>query len=935
MKLVLQVSDASDLMPKDGHGSSNPFVEVEFDQQVHRTQTKQKDLNPVWNETLVFNVSDPSKLPNQVIDIVVYNDPRNAGSHHRNFLGRVRISGSSVPFAEPEAVLQRYPLDKRGLFSNIRGDIALKIYAVRDPGGPPPSGGSEPAAEANEHSGKTKTKKKKNQGKETSTQSWYSIGNGVPHVPSSLFQTDPFLKPVEEEITITNRSDFFRKEQGSPMVQLQHMHAMPFPPETAKMGLPVEAGLVRARELGKKRMGLVEQMEYLYVKVEKARDLPTMDVTGSLDPYVEVKVGNYKGVTKYVEKNQNPVWNQVFAFPKERLQANRVEVVLKDKDLLKDDFVGRIIIDLAEVPRRVPPDGPLAPAWYKLENKDGEKIDSLGEVMLAVWMGTQADQCFPETLHADAYSLSPEAVAHTRSGVYHSPKLFYLRLHIIEAQDLVPSDKTRPPDTLVKVELTPNQVRVTRPSPVRTHNPVWNEEFLFVASEPLSEHQLILTVEDRVGPNKREPLGRVILPLSEVATFRSDHHKPIDPHWFNLGRPHSPDESNKEARFASKIHLRVCLEAGYHVLDESIHYSSDLQPSAKHLWAHGIGLLEVGILGASHLLPMKTKEGGTTDAYCVAKYGSKWVRTRTHLDTLAPRWNEQYTWEVHDPCTVITLAVFDNCQILGERTRADRPIGKVRVRLSTLETDRVHAQSYPLLLLQPSGLKSTGELHVALRFTCTAWLNMMTLYAKPLLPKMHYVNPIPVAHVDILRKHAVQIVATRMARSEPPLRPEAVRRARLEESGDDVSGDRALLHPGVLPGADPADGVPVPVRVGGLELQVPPAGPAEDGPEAVPRGGGPPGRVGRGVRHVPDEPADGPGADEVRPAAERGGEGADGGGGPGDAGGAGPGDTRMEGPAGHRNIRHLLSARGSDALRGAAPGGGNGGGTVPDEAPQV
>ncbi|XP_068663166.1 FT-interacting protein 7-like [Aristolochia californica] len=761
MKLFVRVSDASYLMPKDGHGSSNPFVEVEFDQQLHRTQTKYKDLNPVWNETLVFNVSDPNKLPNQVIDVVVYND-RNSG-HQRNFLGRVRISGVSVPFAESEAVLQRYPLDKRGLFSNIRGDIALQIYAVRDLGEPsPPSNGSDTAAKTNDAGNEPGKKKMKKKNQDKETQSWYSIGNGAPH------QSDP-VKPIEEEM---KRSDFFRKEHG-PMLSVQHMHAMPFPPEAAKMGMPVEAAFLRARE-GKRRMGLVDQMEYLYVKVEKARDLPTMDVTGSLDPYVEVKVGNYKGVTKYVEKSQKPVWNQVFAFPKERLQANRLEVVLKDKDLVKDDFVGRIIIDLAEIPRRVPPDGPLAPTWYKLENKDGEKVDKLGEVMLAVWMGTQADQCFPDTLHADAHSLSPEAVAHTRSGVYHSPKLFYLRLHIIEAQDLVPSDKTRPPDILVKVELTPNQVRFTRPSPVRTHNPVWNEELMFVASEPLSEQQLILTVEDRVGPNKRDPLGWVILRLSDVATFRSDHYKPVDPHWFNLGRPHSSDESKKEVKFASKIHLRVCLEGGYHVLDESTHYSSDLQPSDKHLWTHSIGLLEVGIIGASHLLPMKTKEGGTTDAYCVAKYGSKWVRTRTHLDTLAPRWNEQYTWEVSDPCTVITLSVFHNSQILDKKATADQPIGKVRVRLSTLETDRVYAQSYPLLLLQPSGLKSTGELHVALRFTCTAWLNMMTLYARPLLPKMHYLHPIPVVHVDILRRHAVQIVAARMARAEPPLRPEAV-----------------------------------------------------------------------------------------------------------------------------------------------------------------
>ncbi|KAL2543689.1 protein QUIRKY-like [Forsythia ovata] len=78
--------------------------------------------------------------------------------------------------------------------------------------------------------------------------------------------------------------------------------------------------------------------------------------------------------------------------------------------------------------------------------------------------------------------------------------------------------------------------------------------------------------------------------------------------------------------------------------------------------------MEVGILGAQWLLPMKMKDGrGTTDAYCVAKYGQKWVRTRTILDNLSPKWNEQYTWELYDPCRVITLGVFNNCHLGSDK----------------------------------------------------------------------------------------------------------------------------------------------------------------------------------------------------------------------------------------------------------------------------
>ncbi|MCL7022120.1 hypothetical protein MKW94_004779 [Papaver nudicaule] len=779
-KLVVEVLDASDLMPKDGNGSASPFVEVDFDQQRQRTQTKHKDINPSWNEQLVFSVADPKNLPNSTVDVVVYNDQK--GNHHKNFLGRVRISGISIPLSESEAAIQRYPLEKRGMFSYIRGDIALKVYAICDPSySAAPMhfegvGVVEPQKLEDIHNKKLEeevkndaAKKKKKKEKERRT--FHSIGTAnttnFHTVPPPSFSGFGFEsgKPVTAE----RRSDFARVGQSTAM-HMQFPGQPEFglvetsPPVAARMGY-------RGRYKTETTYDLVEQMHYLYVNVVKARDLPSMDLTGSLDPYVEVKLGNYKGVTKYLEKNQNPVWGQIFAFSRERLQSNLVEVVLKDKDFAKDDFVGRVAFDLSEVPVRVPPDSPLAPEWYKLEDKNGEKVK--GEVMLAVWMGTQADESFPDAWHSDAHSVNVENLSNTRSQVYFSPKLCYLRIHIIEAQDLVPSDRGRNPNTFVKIQLG-NQHRVTRPSPNHSVNPIWNEELMFVASEPMDD-RIIITVEDRIGPDKHEILGVLVLPVY-AATQRHDN-KLVNPKWFNLDKHSSAkeDEEKKEIRFSSKIHLRLTLDLGYHVLDEATHYSSDLQPSAKHLKKPSIGVLEIGILSARNLLPMKTSEGRATDAYCVAKYANKWIRTRTILDTLAPRWNEQYTWEVYDPCTVITVGVFDNCHVNGskEEQSKDKRIGKVRIRLSTLETDRVYIHYYPLLVLQP-GLKKTGEIQLALRFTCTAWVNMVNLYSKPLLPKMHYAQPISVHHLDWLRHQAMQIVAARLSRSEPPLRREAI-----------------------------------------------------------------------------------------------------------------------------------------------------------------
>ncbi|XP_039774609.1 FT-interacting protein 7-like [Panicum virgatum] len=794
MKLAVEISDAADLSPKDGAASCNPYVEVDFDGQRQRTATKPADRNPYWNQTLVFDVRDPARFPSLAIDVSVLHDRRllqDAASSLRphTFLGRVRINAASVAQSPQEALLQRYPLEKRGLFSRVSGDIALRIYLLTQNGD----------GDANNSNNAAAASMDGQQQQQEPVAFAPPDGNGKSGGGSHDHQDEPRIfrsVPAAAESAApaaTTAGDQRRRATlhavAAPPPPPGQTVVMPRPPAAAAAPPPPGAayGLVETKPPLPAKMGpraaaaaaakiastydMVEPMTYLYVSVVKARDLPTMDVTGALDPFVEVKLGNFKGVTKHLEKNPNPVWRQIFAFSSEHLQSNQLEVVVKDKDMIKDDFVGRVLFDMTDVPARVPPDSPLAPQWYRLADRSGEKLRH-GEIMLAVWKGTQADEAFPEAWHSDAHSLPLEGLASTRSKVYYSPKLAYLKVVAIAAQDVVPAEKGRAlAPTIAKIQLG-GQVRRTRPGqPGGSANPVWNEEFMFVAAEPFDE-PLVVTVEERVAAGRDEPVGRVIVPVAAPYVPRNDLAKAVDSKWFNLSRALTADEAaagKKDSKhFSSKIHLRLSLETAYHVLDESTHYASDLQPSAKKLRKGAVGILELGVLSARNLSKANT--------YCVAKYGAKWVRTRTALNTLAPRWNEQYTWEVFDPCTVLTVAVFDNTYCLGGEaaSKPDQRVGKVRVRLSTLEIDRVYTHLYPLMALSPSGLKKTGELHLAVRFTCTAWANMLGMYGRPLLPKMHYTHPISVLQLDYLRFQAMQMVAARLGRAEPPLRREVV-----------------------------------------------------------------------------------------------------------------------------------------------------------------
>lgn len=768
LKLGVEVVSAHNLLPKDGQGSSSAFVELHFDGQKFRSTVKDKDLDPVWNETFYFNISNPDELPNETLEAHVYNN--STKNHSKSSLGKVRIAGTSfVPYSD--AVILHYPLEKGTIFSRSRGELGLRVFITDDSS----VRSSNPVPAMDSSSSDQQVPDPLSKGKKGSRRTFQHLPNPNHqlHQPNSYVSSSS-QQPIHYGVGAM-RSDPNAPKMVRMYSNLSSQTAEYALKETSPVlgGGQVVGGRVIRADNPSSTYDLVEPMQFLFVRVVKAQDLPSKDLTGSLDPYVEVRVGNYKGVTKHLEKTKNPEWNTVFAFSKDRIQSSVMQVVVKDKDMVKDDFVGMVRFDLNEIPTRVPPDSPLAPEWYRLEAMKGEKIKE-GELMVAVWMGTQADEAYPDAWHSDSSSsfdgLVPQT--HIRSKVYHSPRLWYVRVNVIEAQDLVVADKTHFPDVYVKVHIG-NQTLRTKPVRTSTANAIWNEDLMFVAAEPFEDH-LILTVEDRVGPNKDEVLGRVFIPLNAVERRADDRN--VHSRWFNLQKPSATDiEETKKDKFASRLHLRVSLDGGYHVLDESTQYSSDLRPTAKQLWKPSIGILELGILNADGLHPMKTRDGrGTSDTYCVAKYGHKWIRTRTIVDSLNPKYNEQYTWEVFDPSTVLTVGVFDSSHGSGSSSSKETRIGKVRIRISTLETGHVYTHSYPLLVLRPSGVKKMGELHLVIRFSCTSMTNMMFQYSKPLLPKMHYVRPLSMIQLDVLRHEAVNIVAARLSRAEPPLKKEVV-----------------------------------------------------------------------------------------------------------------------------------------------------------------
>ncbi|KAF8670947.1 hypothetical protein HU200_050216 [Digitaria exilis] len=770
-------------------------------------------------------------------------------SGKNNFLGRVRIYGSQFSRRGEEGIVY-FPLEKRSLLSWVRGEVGLKIYYYDEPAeGPPPLPPPEDNAPPPEVPPEAP---KELHEMPAPTEAAVEVQQPAAH-PPPIFNVEE--APMHQPMMMPPMMHGPHGPHG-PMMPPMHgphgpmmppsMHGPPpmhgphgppppepphpepepssepeagdqYPPEVRKTRMASSTERVRVMRhhhpsdnnyhhyassprvisgrfvsagdsveppVQSSSYDLVEPMRYLFVRVVRVRGIRACD-----GPYVKVQAGPYSMRSRPgrdVAGTGNPEWNQVFAISHAKPEPT-LEISVWDGGAPSpaEAFLGGVCFDLSDVPVREQPDGPLAPQWYRLEG--GEPGMVTGDIMVAVWIGTQADDAFPEAWSTDA----PYA-AYTRSKVYQSPKLWYLRASVIEAQDLrVPAPPMGLPfDVRVKIQLGFQSARTRRSVASSSGSAfAWSEDLMFVASEPLDDTLLVL-VEDRSMIKEPSLLGHAAIPVASIEQ-RLDERQIVASRWFNLEGETSSighaggDRGPSPAFYSGRLHLRLCLEGGYHVLDEAAHVCSDYRPTAKQLWRPPVGMLELGIIGACGLLPMKTKGGGakgSTDAYCVAKYGKKWVRTRTVTDNLSPRWNEQYTWQVYDPCTVLTVAVFDNWRMFvagagGDgQQRQDYRIGKVRVRVSTLETNRAYTASYPLLVLLRSGLKKMGEVQLAVRFTSAAQLpDTWATYTSPLLPRMHYLRPIGVAQQEALRGAAVRTVATWLGRSEPPLGPEVVR----------------------------------------------------------------------------------------------------------------------------------------------------------------
>uniref|UniRef100_A0A8U8CF53 Uncharacterized protein n=1 Tax=Geospiza parvula TaxID=87175 RepID=A0A8U8CF53_GEOPR len=201
-------------------------------------------------------------------------------------------------------------------------------------------------------------------------------------------------------------------------------------------------------------------------------------VRGRSDPYAEVRAAGSRFRSRVVRDELNPRWNESYEVIVDDVPGQDVEFDLFDKDIDKDDFLGRW----------------ESGGWLPLQDVRSGRL----HVRLESLEPRPSAELLDRVLHTNAL-LQPQ----------HGPELSaaLLRVYLDRAADLPLRKGSQPPRAFASLAVGAASFR-TQVGPA---GPVWDEGFSFLIRRPHAE-TLELQVRAEAGP----PLGSLSLPLAQL-----------------------------------------------------------------------------------------------------------------------------------------------------------------------------------------------------------------------------------------------------------------------------------------------------------------------------------------------------------------------------------------------------------------------------------
>ncbi|XP_063048979.1 extended synaptotagmin-2-like isoform X2 [Engraulis encrasicolus] len=248
-------------------------------------------------------------------------------------------------------------------------------------------------------------------------------------------------------------------------------------------------------------------------------------IKGKSDPYAVIQIANQLFQTKVIKETVNPQWNEVYEALIYDHPGQNVEIELFDEDTDKDDFLGCLIIDVAELEKEQ-----VVDEWFDLDEVSSGKLHLKLE-----WLSLLDT---PDKLNQALSSVKADRTNHADDGL----SSCLLLVHLDSAKHL-PSGKKVTSDPSPFVQLSVGHKNYDSKTRYKSNEPVWEEAFTFLIHNP-NKQQLNVEVKDE----KHEcSLGTLRVDLSQLLT--ADH--------MTLHQRFPLDQSGPSATLKMKMALRV------------------------------------------------------------------------------------------------------------------------------------------------------------------------------------------------------------------------------------------------------------------------------------------------------------------------------------------------------------------------------------------
>ncbi|XP_016141337.1 extended synaptotagmin-1-like [Sinocyclocheilus grahami] len=408
----------------------------------HRTTVSDRTSSPQWDEAFHFLVRDPLNE-----DLVV------KLSHNWDLsLGSVVIPIKEL-LSEADLMLDQWlDLDGASPQSQILLRAQLKILCPKE----------TESSEDHEEPKHPEASSFRRKPEEELVQE--SSIKEVP--PSPVSRTSSVSVPEEEEVP-----EVTEVPEVSSSDDLRPLHTSPDPSFGAE---------------GVLRLHLLEAEDL----VAKDKMMGGM-VKGKSDPYVKIHIGDKIFKSHVIKENLNPVWNEMYELVLTSRSTSDVLLEVFDKDMDKDDFLGRLKISLQEIIQ-----SQLTDEWFSLNDVKHGRVH-----MILEWLPTVTQ---PDRLQ-QALQLQSEHSYQNKSVP--SAALFFILLE--RAHDLPLKKSGKEPKAAAELVLgdISHKTKVCE----RSTSPEWREAFHFLLHKPTEEILII-----KLSSAFDQPLGSVVLPIREL-----------------------------------------------------------------------------------------------------------------------------------------------------------------------------------------------------------------------------------------------------------------------------------------------------------------------------------------------------------------------------------------------------------------------------------